>query len=93
VAGLITSPRHTDGLHRWGQSHTPHKVHKGWFWRKGLFHFVERVTTPQPLLILRPSYGHLAEIGESPLAFSLTLVAVVSLGRGSQPLLVAEDLR
>lgn len=57
MAGLITSPRHTVGLHLWGQSHTPHKV------------------------------------GESPLVFSLTLVAVVSLGRGSQPLLVAEDLR
>ena len=66
---------------------------KGWFWRKGLFQLVERVTTPLPLQLLRPFYGHLAENGESPLVFSLTLVAVVSLGRGSQPLRVAEDLR
>lgn len=29
VAGLFTSPRHTVGLHRWGQSHTPQKVKAG----------------------------------------------------------------
>lgn len=86
MAGLITSPRHTDGLHRWGQPHTPHK---------GIWVVIQRWELIAHLSIkecglISPLHP---KCRESPLAFSLTLVAVVSLGRGSQPLLVAEDLR